>query len=82
MSKLASPGKREKIGNASQRAQGSHTVEMKKMEPEEPSFAVHVKGIEIGAHGTGRRSWHPRHLYAASVQVATILPRLQMVTRT
>jgi aldehyde:ferredoxin oxidoreductase len=65
--------KREKIGDAL--AEGTYRAaikiaQMKKMKPDELlKFAVHVKGIEIGAHGTRSDADYTHDIaYAASVQ--------------
>jgi aldehyde:ferredoxin oxidoreductase len=65
--------KREKIGDAL--AEGTYRAaikiaQMKKMKPEELlKYAVHVKGIEIGAHGTRSDADYTHDIsYAASVQ--------------
>jgi aldehyde:ferredoxin oxidoreductase len=65
--------KREKIGDIL--AEGTYRAaikiaKMKKMKPEELlKFAVHVKGIEIGAHGTRSDADYTHDIsYAASVQ--------------
>jgi aldehyde:ferredoxin oxidoreductase len=65
--------KREKIGDIL--AEGTYRAaikiaKMKKMKPEELlKYAVHVKGIEIGAHGTRSDADYTHDIsYAASVQ--------------